>query len=67
LFDAHTVAKKELQEILPIVQVAYLHMHQLGIIAEVEWNSLVAYKPKDFTTDATKKFVVEASVFAKKW
>jgi hypothetical protein len=61
------VAKKELREFRPIVQTTYLQMHQVDAIADSEWNSLVASKPKECITDATQQFVVEASLLARKW
>jgi hypothetical protein len=42
-------------------------MHQVDAIADSEWNSLVASKPKECITDATQQFVVEASLLARKW
>jgi hypothetical protein len=42
-------------------------MHQLGTIIDSEWNSLVASKPKEFTTSTTQQFFVEALVLARKW
>jgi hypothetical protein len=42
-------------------------MHQVDAIADSEWNSLVASKPKECITDATQQFVVEASLLSRKW
>jgi hypothetical protein len=67
LYEAQTVAKKELQEFRPVVQTTYLQMHQVDSIADSEWNSLVVSKPKECITDATQQFVVEASLLSRKW
>jgi len=42
-------------------------MHLVEAIDESEWNSLVASKKKEWITDATQQFVVEASLLAIKW
>jgi hypothetical protein len=54
LFEAHSVAKKGLRESRPVVQIAYMQMHQIDAIADSEWNSLVASKPKGCLTDMTR-------------
>lgn len=61
------MAKKDLQEFRPVVQTAYLQMHQVDVITDSEWNSLVASKPKEFIIGTNQQFVVEALVFARKW
>jgi len=42
-------------------------MHQVDSIADLEWNSLIASKTKEFIIDATQQFVFEASLLARKW
>jgi cysteinyl-tRNA synthetase len=67
LFEAQSVAKKELHEFRPVVQTTYMQMHQVDATVDSEWNSLVASKPKGCITDATQQFIVEASLLARKW
>jgi hypothetical protein len=67
LYEAQTVAKKELQEFRLVVQTTYLQMHQVDTIADSKWNSLVTSKTKGCITDTTQQFVIEASLLARKW
>jgi hypothetical protein len=67
LFEAQTVAKKELRAFQPVVQTAYLQMHQVETLVDEEWNSLITSNPKEFNTSATQQFVAEASLLARKW
>jgi peptidoglycan hydrolase CwlO-like protein len=67
LFEAQSVAKKELHDFRPVIQTVYMKMHQVDATIDSEWNSLVASKPKGCITDATQQFVVEASLLARKW
>ena len=42
-------------------------MHQVDAIHDLEWNSLVASKPKECITDTTHQFVTKASLLSRKW
>jgi hypothetical protein len=42
-------------------------MHQVETLADAEWNSLIASKPKEFNLNATQQFVAEASLLSRKW
>jgi hypothetical protein len=42
-------------------------MHQVDAIANSEWNSLVASKPKECIKNSTHLFVVEAPLLSRKW
>jgi hypothetical protein len=42
-------------------------MHQVDVIADSEWNSLVASKPKECIINATQQFLTEASLISRKW
>jgi hypothetical protein len=44
-----------------------MRMHQVDSIANFEWNSLVASKPKGCITDVTRQFVAKTSLLARKW
>jgi hypothetical protein len=44
-----------------------MQMHQVDATTDFEWNSLVAFKPKECITDVTQYFIVEASLLARKW
>jgi hypothetical protein len=59
LFEAQSVAKKELRDLWYVIQTVYMKMHQFDVIEDSEWNSLVASKPKECITNATQHFVVE--------
>jgi hypothetical protein len=67
LYEAQSVAKRELREFRPVVQKSYLQMHQVDATTDSEWNSLVASKPKGCITDTTQQFMAEASLLARKW
>jgi hypothetical protein len=67
LFEAQSIAKKELHDFRPVIQTVYMQMHQVDATTDSEWNSLVASKPKECITDATQQFIVEASLLARKW
>jgi hypothetical protein len=54
LFEAQSVAKKELHEFRPVVQTMYMQIHQVDATTDSEWNSLVASNPKGCITDATQ-------------
>jgi hypothetical protein len=62
LFEAQSVAKKELCDFRPVIQTVYMQMHQVDATTDSEWNSLVASKPKGCSTEVTQQFVVEASL-----
>jgi hypothetical protein len=42
-------------------------MHQVETLLDVEWNSLIASKLKEFNLNATQQFIAEASLLARKW
>jgi len=44
-----------------------MQMHQVDAIADFEWNSLVASKPKGCIIDVMQHFLAKASLLAKKW
>jgi hypothetical protein len=67
LFEAQSIAKKELCEFRPVIQKIYIQIHQVDATTDSEWNSLVTSKPKGCITDATQQFIAEASLLARKW
>jgi hypothetical protein len=50
LFEAQSVAKKELRNFRPVIQTLYMHMDQVDATTYSEWNSLVTSKPKGCST-----------------
>jgi hypothetical protein len=67
LFEAQTVAKKELRYFRLIVQTAYLYMHQVETLSDAECNSLIASNPKEFNLSTTQQLVAKSSLLARKW
>jgi hypothetical protein len=67
LYKAQYVAKKELCDFQPVIQIVYMKMHQVDATADFEWNSLVAAKPNEYNKETTQQFLVEASLLAWKW
>jgi hypothetical protein len=67
LYEAQSVAKKELCDFRPVIQTAYMQMHQVDATTDSEWNSLVAAKPKEYNKEMTQQFLAEASLLARKW
>jgi len=61
------VAKKELREFQIVVKNAYLQMHQVETLVDVEWNSLIASKFKELSTSEMKQFVAKASMLDRRW
>jgi hypothetical protein len=48
LYEAQSIAKKEMHEFQSVIQIAYMQMHQVDTIADSKWNSLVAARPKEY-------------------
>jgi hypothetical protein len=46
LFEVKYLAKKELHDFQLVIQTVYMQMHQVDAKTDLEWNSLVASKPK---------------------
>jgi hypothetical protein len=67
LFEAQSIENKELHNFRPDIQIVYMQMHQVDAIADFEWNSLVASKPKGCSTEATQQFIATASLLVRKW
>jgi hypothetical protein len=67
LFEAQTIAKKELRYFRLIIQTAYLYMHQVETLAYAECNSLIASNPKEFNLSTTQQLVAKSSLLARKW
>jgi hypothetical protein len=67
LFEAQSVAKKELCEFRPIIQIAYMKMHQVDATTDSQWKLLVEGKPKEYKKEITQQFLAEASLLAQKW
>jgi len=67
LFEVQFIAKQELHDFWPVIQIVYMQMHQVNATTDSEWNSSVASKPKECIIDATQQFIVEASLLARKW
>jgi hypothetical protein len=67
LIEAQYVAKKELCDFQPVIQIVYMHMHQVYATTDSEWNLLVASNPKRCSTEATQQFVADASLLSRKW
>jgi hypothetical protein len=67
LFEAHSIAKKELCDFRPIIQTSYMKMHQVDATADFEWNLFVDAKPKECSKETTQQFLAEASLLARKW
>jgi hypothetical protein len=67
LYEAQSVAKKELHDFRPVIQTTYMQMHQVDATTDSEWNSLVAAKPKEYNKETTQQFLAEASLLARKW
>jgi hypothetical protein len=44
-----------------------MQMLQVDATSDLEWNSLVASKPKGCIAYETQQFMVEASLLARKW
>jgi len=66
LFEAQTVAKKELRAFKPVVKTAYLQMHKVETLENAEWNAIIAFKPKEFNLNATQQLVAKASLLFRK-
>jgi septation ring formation regulator EzrA len=66
LFEAQSIAKKELCKFRPIVQIMYIKMHQVDATNDYEWNSLDTSNPKGCIPGVTQDFVVEASLLSRK-
>jgi hypothetical protein len=62
LYEAQSIANKELCDIQPIIQTTYMQMHQVDATKDSEWNSLVASKPKEYNKETTQQFLAEASL-----
>jgi hypothetical protein len=67
LFEAQSVAKKELCNFRSVIRIVYMQMHQINATIDYEWNSLVASKPKGCITYATQQFISKASLLSRKW
>jgi hypothetical protein len=67
LFEGQIVAKKELRDLILVIQNAYLHMYSVEKLENSKLNSLISSKAKEFNLTATQQFIAEASLLAKKW
>jgi hypothetical protein len=67
LFEVKSIAKKELHEFRPIIQIVYMQMHQVDATVDSKWNSMVASNPKGCITYVNQQFEVEASLLSRKW
>jgi hypothetical protein len=67
LFEAQSIAKKELRDFRLVIQTVYMQMHKVDAITCSEWNLLVSSNPKECSKEATQQFFVEATLLARKW
>jgi len=67
LFEAQSIAKKDLRDFRPIIHSIYMHMNNVDAKIDYEWNLLVTYKPKGCNKEVTQQFVAEASLLTGKW
>jgi hypothetical protein len=62
LYEAQSVAKKELHDFQPVIQTTYMKMHQFDATSDFEWNFLVVANPKEYNKETTQQFLAEASL-----
>jgi hypothetical protein len=67
LFEAQSIAKKELRDFRPVIQAVYMKMHQFDATTDSKWNLLVTSKTKADSKETTQQFVAEASLLTRKW
>jgi hypothetical protein len=67
LYEAQSVAKKELCKFQPIIHTTYMLMHQVIATNISEWKLLVTAKPKEYSKETTQQFLAEASLLSWKW
>jgi hypothetical protein len=67
LYEAQSVAKKELHEFRPIIQSAYMQMHQFDASTYSKWHLLVAAKTEVYNKEMNQHFLAEESLLVQKW
>jgi hypothetical protein len=57
LFEAQSVAKKELHDFRPVIQTTYMKMHQVDATTDSEWNLLVDAKQRNIEKRRPNSFL----------